>query len=102
MAEQWAFNPLVQGSTPWRPTWENVSLIMVVVDRRGTPVGALNTGSYGSSQILASSVTSMSNPLLREAVHLPERTGLQIRPVAHAWVRRIATERLTVLAEQDL
>jgi hypothetical protein len=24
MAEQWAFNPLVQGSTPWRPTWENV------------------------------------------------------------------------------
>jgi hypothetical protein len=29
--------------------------------RRGTPVGALNTGSYGSSQILASSVTSMSN-----------------------------------------
>jgi hypothetical protein len=28
-------------------------------------------------------------PLLREAVHLPERTGLQIRPVAHAWVRRI-------------
>src|SRR5579859_1178006 len=20
MAEQWAFNPLVQGSTPWRPT----------------------------------------------------------------------------------
>src|SRR5579872_2389350 len=22
MAEQWAFNPLVQGSTPWRPTWE--------------------------------------------------------------------------------
>ncbi len=30
-------------------------------DSRGTPVGALNTGSYGSSQILASSVTSMSN-----------------------------------------
>src|SRR5690242_4733582 len=29
--------------------------------RRGTPVGALNTGSYGSSQILARSVTSMSN-----------------------------------------
>jgi hypothetical protein len=29
--------------------------------RRGTPVGALNIGSYGSSQILASSVTSMSN-----------------------------------------
>jgi hypothetical protein len=27
--------------------------------------------------------------LLREAVHLPERTGLQIRLVAHAWVRRI-------------
>src|SRR5271165_2230884 len=25
MAEQWAFNPLVQGSTPWRPTWENIS-----------------------------------------------------------------------------
>ena len=33
MAEQWAFNPLVQGSTPWRPTWENVVLIMVIVDR---------------------------------------------------------------------
>jgi hypothetical protein len=30
--------------------------------RRGTPVGPLNTGSYGSSQILAISVTSMSNP----------------------------------------
>jgi len=30
--------------------------------RCGTPVGPLNTGSYGSSQILASSVTSMSNP----------------------------------------
>jgi hypothetical protein len=29
--------------------------------RRGIPVGALNTGSYGSSQILTSSVTSMSN-----------------------------------------
>src|SRR5206468_3668429 len=25
MAEQWAFNPLVQGSTPWRPTRENIS-----------------------------------------------------------------------------
>jgi hypothetical protein len=24
MAEQWAFNPLVQGSTPWRPTSENM------------------------------------------------------------------------------
>src|SRR5215471_16654033 len=23
MAEQWAFNPLVQGSTPWRPTSRN-------------------------------------------------------------------------------
>ena len=29
--------------------------------RRGTPVGALNTGSYGLSQILASSITSVSN-----------------------------------------
>jgi hypothetical protein len=29
--------------------------------RRGTPVDALNTGSYGSSQILASSVTIVSN-----------------------------------------
>src|SRR5580704_222186 len=29
--------------------------------RREIPVGAPNTGSYGSSQILASSVTSMSN-----------------------------------------
>ena len=25
MAEQWAFNPLVQGSTPWRPTRKNIS-----------------------------------------------------------------------------
>ena len=25
MAEQWAFNPLVQGSTPWRPTSQNIS-----------------------------------------------------------------------------
>jgi hypothetical protein len=25
--------------------------------------------------------------LLGEAVHVPERTGLQIRPVAHAWVK---------------
>lgn len=25
MAEQWAFNPLVQGSTPWRPTRQNMS-----------------------------------------------------------------------------
>ena len=25
MAEQWAFNPLVQGSTPWRPTRQNTS-----------------------------------------------------------------------------
>ena len=33
MAEQWAFNPLVQGSTPWRPTRENTILIMVLVDR---------------------------------------------------------------------
>jgi hypothetical protein len=27
------FNPLVQGSTPWRPTRQNVVLIMVLVDR---------------------------------------------------------------------
>jgi hypothetical protein len=30
---QATFNPLVQGSTPWRPTWENSLLIMVLVDR---------------------------------------------------------------------
>ena len=33
MAEQWAFNPLVQGSTPWRPTWENIVLMALIVDR---------------------------------------------------------------------
>ena len=26
--------------------------------------------------------------VLRKTVYLPERTGLQVRPVAHAWVRR--------------
>ena len=26
--------------------------------------------------------------LLRKAAHLPERAGLQVRPAAHAWVRR--------------
>ena len=36
MAEQWAFNPLVQGSTPWRPTRENTSSRTV---RRGTDCG---------------------------------------------------------------
>jgi hypothetical protein len=46
----------------------------VATRRRGTPVGALNIGSYGSSQILASSVTSMSNarsgrpPICRSAL----------------------------------
>jgi integrase len=29
--------------------------------------------------------------LLREALHLPERAGLQIGPVAHAWGRRSRT-----------
>jgi hypothetical protein len=35
MAEQWAFNPLVQGSTPWRPTRKNVSSISLGVVRIG-------------------------------------------------------------------
>ena len=26
--------------------------------------------------------------VVRKTVHLPERTGLQVRPVVHAWVRR--------------
>jgi hypothetical protein len=33
MAEQWAFNPLVQGSTPWRPTSQNISFRWPVVAR---------------------------------------------------------------------
>jgi hypothetical protein len=33
------FNPLVQGSTPWRPTRQNTILIMVLVDRFVDRVG---------------------------------------------------------------
>jgi hypothetical protein len=30
MAEQWTFNPLVQGSSPWRPTPDELAFYIIL------------------------------------------------------------------------
>ena len=42
MAEQWTFNPWVQGSNPWRPTKPDLAAWLPPVAVEGLACGALN------------------------------------------------------------
>ena len=74
MAEQWAFNPLVQGSTPWRPTRDcragvTAALfnplrrwVQRVVDRR------FNRARYDAEQTVAALAARLKEALDLDAV----------------------------------
>ena len=76
MAEQWAFNPLVQGSTPWRPTWENLILIMVLVDR------LVAEGSRYPSDPVRRYFDDDHDVWRRWAARDPEQAGLFVLPLS--------------------
>jgi hypothetical protein len=69
------FNPLVQGSTPWRPTWENTAFL--AVEQAYPP-------PEEDAQVLQSRILTLPEPGERQPRLMAgaDRTGSPVNPIA--------------------